>query len=82
LSDEFDPKMSCEDYLILCDTLSCPAIDRDIRWDTLRKKFGGDDLGKTAFDELALCFRHTNWSGAGTGFELVKRRLPPVYFSG
>jgi len=82
LADEFDPAISCEDYLIFCDVLSCPAVDRDRRWDTFQEKLGGDGLSKLAFDELTLCFRHTNWNVGGAGFELVKRRLPPVYFSG
>lgn len=82
LANEFDIELSCEDYLIFCDALSCPAIDRDVRWQTFRDKLGGDDLSKAAFDELSLCFRHINWGADGPGFELVTRRLPPVYFSG
>ncbi|WP_424976730.1 antiviral reverse transcriptase Drt3b [Mameliella sp.] len=82
LTSEFDIEVSCEDYLIFCDTLSCPAIDRDVRWKAFQDKLGGDGLSKPAFDELARCVRHTNWDLSGPGFELVKRRLPPVYFSG
>lgn len=82
LADEFDIEVSCEDYLIFCDALSCPAIDRDVRWRAFQDKLGGDGLSKAAFDELALCFRHINWDAHGPNFELVKRRLPPVYFSG
>lgn len=82
LSNNFDIEVSCEEYLIFCDALSCPAIDRDIRWQTFQEKLGGQGLSKAAFDKLALCFRHINWDKKGPGFELVKRRLPPVYFSG
>ena len=82
LSRDFDIRVSCEDYLIFCDALSCPAIDRDVRWQTFQDKLGGDALSKVAFDELTLCFRHINWDATGPSFELVKRRLPPVYFSG
>lgn len=82
LSSDFDIEVSCEDYLIFCDALSCPAIDRDVRWRAFQDKLGGDGLSKVAFDELALCFRHINWGTTGSDFELVKRRLPPVYFSG
>lgn len=82
LSSDFDVEVSCEDYLIFCDALSCPAIHRDVRWQTFQDKLGGNGLSKAAFDELALCFRHINWDADGPDFKLVKRRLPPVYFSG
>lgn len=82
LSNDFAIEASCEEYLIFCDALSCPAIDRDVRWQTFQDKLGGQGLSKAAFDELALCFRHINWDANGPGFELVQRRLPPVYFSG
>lgn len=82
LTNDFDIAVSCEDHLIFCDALSCPAIDRDVRWKAFQDKLGGDGLSKVAFDELALCFRHINWDVNGPSFELVRRRLPPVYFSG
>jgi hypothetical protein len=81
LSPEFDPEVNCEDYLVFVDFLSCPAVDLDFRWKTFNSKVGGTPLSKDSFASLMLCLRHTNWGSNGTGFEIVKRRLPPVYFS-
>ncbi|WP_412049384.1 antiviral reverse transcriptase Drt3b [Hoeflea sp. Naph1] len=80
-SDICDPAVDCEDYLVFCDFLSCPAADHAIRWETFNKKLGGQELSKKEFDELALQFRHTNWKDKGREFDLLIRRLQPVYFS-
>jgi hypothetical protein len=77
----FDPALNSEDYLIFCDFLSCPAVDRDRRWKAFKEKIGGAEISKGDFDTLARCMRHINWTDSGTGFELVQKRLPPVYFS-
>jgi len=82
LSPEFEPEVNCEDYPIFADFLSCPAVDFERRWKTFNSKMSGAELSKLDFEALMLCLRHTNWSQNGTGFEIVKRRLPPVYFSG
>lgn len=75
------PTIDCEDYLIFCDFLSCPAVDHTTRWETFNNKLGGQELSKNEFDELSLQFRHTNWKVKGREFELLIRRLQPVYFS-
>ena len=80
-SGECEPTIDCEDYLIFCDFLSCPAADHTIRWQTFNNKLGGHDLSKIEFDELTLQFRHTNWKNKGREFELLIRRLQPIYFS-
>ena len=81
VSDACDPAMDCEDYLIFCDFLSCPAADQTLRWKTFNTKLGGQELSKNEFNELTLQFRHTNWKGKGREFELLIKRLQPVYFS-
>ena len=80
-SEECEPTIDCEDYLIFCDFLSCPAVDNTIRWQTFNNKLGGHNLSKIEFEELTLQFRHTNWKDKGREFELLIRRLQPVYFS-
>lgn len=80
-SDSCDIKINCEDYLIFCDYLSCPAVDKNIRWKTFNDKLAGQELSKSEFDELTLHIRHTNWKEKGQEFELLVKRLQPVYFS-
>ncbi|WP_299415371.1 antiviral reverse transcriptase Drt3b [uncultured Sulfitobacter sp.] len=80
IDQECEPKINAEDYLIFCDFLSCPAIDQTLRWETFNKKLGGQPLSKEKFEELMLQLRHTNWKGPGHEFELLIKRLQPVYF--
>lgn len=80
IGQECDPKINAEDYLIFCDFLSCPAIDQTLRWETFNKKLGGQRLSKEKFEELMLHLRHTNWKAPGREFELLIKRLQPVYF--
>jgi len=80
-SDSCDISVDCEDYLIFCDFLSCPVVDHSIRWETFNRKLGGQKVSKKEFDELTLHFRHMNWKDKGREFELLIRRLQPVYFS-
>ncbi|KKK57191.1 hypothetical protein LCGC14_3056980, partial [marine sediment metagenome] len=81
-SDSCRLETDCEDYLIFCDFLSCPSVEQTARWKTFNKKLGGQELSKNEFDELALQFRHTNWKDKGCEFDLLIRRLQPVYYSG
>lgn len=78
--DKCEPRINAEDYLIFCDFLSCPAIDQTLRWETFNQKLGGQPLSKVKFEELMLQMRHTNWKDPGREFELLIRRLQPVYF--
>ncbi|MCO6382699.1 antiviral reverse transcriptase Drt3b [Oceanicola sp. 502str15] len=80
-SGDCDPVVDSEDYLLFCDALSCPALDSDIRWSTFNQKLGGQELSKADFQELTKHFRHTNWTSSDDKFQLLFRRLPPVYFS-
>lgn len=80
-SDSFDVAVNCEDYLIFCDYLSCPAPDHNRRWLTFNKRLGGAGLSKADFDEVMLQIRHTNWKAQGTEFGMLVKRLQPVYFS-
>lgn len=80
VSQECKPKIDAEDYLIFCDFLSCPAIDQTLRWKTFNTKLGGQPLSKENFEELMLKLRHTNWKAPGREFELLIKRLQPVYF--
>lgn len=75
------PRINTEDYLIFCDFLSCPAVDHTLRWETFNEKLGGQPLSKEKFDELMLILRHTNWKNPGHEFELLIKRLQPVYFA-
>ncbi len=80
-SSSCDLHVNSEDYLIFCDFLSCPAPDHTLRWKTFNSKLGGQEVSKADFDALALQFRHTNWKAKGQEFELLVKRLQPVYFS-
>ncbi|CDZ44263.1 antiviral reverse transcriptase Drt3b [Neorhizobium galegae] len=80
-SDVCNPNVNSEDYLIFCDFLSCPAPDHTLRWNTFNQKLGGQGISKADFDEVALKMRHTNWKTKGREFELLVKRLQPVYFS-
>ncbi|MGH1370234.1 MAG: antiviral reverse transcriptase Drt3b [Maritimibacter sp.] len=80
-SETCEPKVNAEDYLLFCDFLSCQAVDQTLRWETFSQKIGGNALSKDAFEELMLRLRHTNWQEPGREFELLIRRLQPVYFA-
>lgn len=80
-SSDCDPKVNAEDYLIFCDFLSCKAVDQTLRWTTFSQKLGGAPLSKGSFEELMLRLRHTNWEEPGNKFNLLIKRLQPVYYA-
>lgn len=76
-----DLRINAEHYLIFCDFLSCKAVDQTMRWETFRNKLGVTAISKAKFEELMVRLRHTNWREPGHEFELLIKRLPPVYFA-
>ncbi len=76
-----DLRINAEHYLVFCDFLSCKAVDQTMRWEAFRSKLGVTEISKAKFEELMVRLRHTNWSEPGHEFELLIKRLPPVYFA-
>lgn len=77
-SATFNPKISSEDYMLLCDYISAPDIDSAKKRQAFIHVFGGD-MSKATAAALPPHVGFVDWGGLSVKHLLKRKELRPVY---